>query len=112
MAVKQHAKRGSVSLSMVSIVLLQGVYVWDALYNEKAILTTMDITTDGLGYIYFLFSFFSNVCVYILCLYPLALASCFVSETWPGFHSYTPCKPATWWITIRICRCGLLLPYY
>ena len=48
MAVKQHAKRGSVSLSMVSIVLLQGVYVWDALYNEKAILTTMDITTDGL----------------------------------------------------------------
>ena len=45
---KQHAKRGSVSLSMVSIVLLQGVYVWDALYNEKAILTTMDITTDGL----------------------------------------------------------------
>lgn len=50
MAVKQHAKRGSVSLSMVSIVLLQGVYVWDALYNEKAILTTMDITTDGLAY--------------------------------------------------------------
>ena len=52
MAVKQHAKRGSVSLSMVSIVLLQGVYVWDALYNEKAILTTMDITTDGLVYFF------------------------------------------------------------
>ena len=26
-----------------------GVYVWDALYAEKAILTTMDITTDGFG---------------------------------------------------------------
>ena len=28
----------------------QGFYVWDALYMEKAILTTMDITTDGFGY--------------------------------------------------------------
>ena len=26
------------------------MYVWDALYNEKAILTTMDITTEGFGY--------------------------------------------------------------
>ena len=24
--------------------------MWDALYMEKAILTTMDITTDGFGY--------------------------------------------------------------
>lgn len=48
MAAKQYSKRGgSVSLSMLSVVLLQGIYVWDALYNEKAILTTMDITTDG-----------------------------------------------------------------
>jgi hypothetical protein len=28
----------------------QGLYVWDALYQEKAILSTMDITTDGFGY--------------------------------------------------------------
>jgi hypothetical protein len=27
----------------------QGIYVWDALYAEKCILTTMDITTDGFG---------------------------------------------------------------
>ena len=59
MAVKQHAKRGSITLSMLSIVLLQGVYVWDALYNEKAILTTMDITTDGLGYLHVYCDFFS-----------------------------------------------------
>ena len=26
------------------------LYVWDALYNEKAILTTMDVTTDGFGF--------------------------------------------------------------
>ena len=26
------------------------MYVWDALYQEKAILSTMDITTDGFGY--------------------------------------------------------------
>lgn len=30
--------------------LIVGFYVWDALYMEKAILTTMDITTDGFGY--------------------------------------------------------------
>ncbi len=50
MAVKQYQKTGSISLSMFIINLTQGVYVWDALYNEKAILTTMDITTDGFGY--------------------------------------------------------------
>jgi delta14-sterol reductase len=27
-----------------------GYYVVDALWNERAILTTMDITTDGFGY--------------------------------------------------------------
>lgn len=26
------------------------MYVWDALYMERAILTTMDITTDGFGF--------------------------------------------------------------
>ena len=26
------------------------MYVWDGLYNEKAILSTMDITTDGFGF--------------------------------------------------------------
>ena len=28
----------------------QAIYVFDALYNEPAILTTMDITTDGFGF--------------------------------------------------------------
>merc|ERR1712060_244710 len=28
----------------------QGLYVWDSLYQEQAILSTMDITTDGFGY--------------------------------------------------------------
>lgn len=35
---------------MALVTLFQGFYVWDALYMEKAILTTMDITTDGFGY--------------------------------------------------------------
>jgi hypothetical protein len=30
--------------------LSQGLYVWDALFNEKAILTTMDVTSDGFGF--------------------------------------------------------------
>ena len=35
--------------SMFLINVFQLIYVWDALYNERAILTTMDITTDGFG---------------------------------------------------------------
>ena len=49
MAVKQFQLVGHVSLSMLSIVVYQGFYVWDALYAERAILSTMDITTDGFG---------------------------------------------------------------
>ena len=47
---KQFNTFGSVSMSMVLVVVFQGYYVMDALLNERAILTTMDITTDGFGY--------------------------------------------------------------
>eukprot|EP00039_Didymoeca_costata_P022673 m.4979 g.4979 ORF g.4979 m.4979 type:complete len:474 (-) comp3151_c0_seq1:69-1490(-) len=50
MACEQYRLQGSVSMSMLAINLFQGFYVWDALYHERAILTTMDITTDGFGY--------------------------------------------------------------
>jgi delta14-sterol reductase/lamin-B receptor len=56
MCTKQYLNRaaatgvGSVSMSMLLVTLLQGFYVWDAVYMEKAILTTMDITTDGFGF--------------------------------------------------------------
>jgi Delta14-sterol reductase len=50
MAAKQYETKGSLSLSMLFIVLYQGLYVWDALFQERAILTTMDITTDGFGF--------------------------------------------------------------
>jgi delta14-sterol reductase len=50
MALKQLQTRGSVSMSMALMVLFQGGYVWDAVHAERAILTTMDITTDGFGY--------------------------------------------------------------
>ena len=51
MAAKQYQRVGHVTLSMLAVVLYQGFYVWDALYAEKAILSTMDITTDGFGYV-------------------------------------------------------------
>ena len=35
---------------MACVNIFQAVYVWDALYQEQAILTTMDITTDGFGF--------------------------------------------------------------
>jgi delta14-sterol reductase/lamin-B receptor len=50
LAFAQYEKYNYVTLSMVAVNMFQGLYVWDALYNERAILTTMDITTDGFGY--------------------------------------------------------------
>ena len=35
---------------MWCVCLFQTLYVWDALYQEQAILTTMDVTTDGFGW--------------------------------------------------------------
>ena len=50
MAFKQYERDGSVSGSMIAVNLGQAYYVWDALSNEQAILTTMDVTTDGFGF--------------------------------------------------------------
>jgi protein-S-isoprenylcysteine O-methyltransferase Ste14 len=50
LAAKQYDLYGSLSWSMILVVLFQGYYVVDALLNERAILTTMDITTDGFGF--------------------------------------------------------------
>ena len=49
-AAKQYAMTGSVSAAMMMVCAFQGAYVIDALWNEPAILTTMDITTDGFGF--------------------------------------------------------------
>lgn len=50
MAYTQLLRLGRVTNSMVLVNIFQGYYVVDALWNEKAILTTMDITTDGFGF--------------------------------------------------------------
>mmetsp|Transcript_41294 Transcript_41294/g.133042 ORF Transcript_41294/g.133042 Transcript_41294/m.133042 type:complete len:464 (-) Transcript_41294:58-1449(-) len=50
MMAKQYQNTGRVSGSMALVNLFQGMYVWDSLYQEQAILSTMDITTDGFGY--------------------------------------------------------------
>ena len=49
-AMHQYKMHGYISDSMVLITLFQSIYVFDALYMEPAILTTMDITTDGFGF--------------------------------------------------------------
>ena len=46
----QFKKTGSVSPAMALVCAFQGVYVLDALWFEPAILTTMDVTTDGFGF--------------------------------------------------------------
>lgn len=45
----QHQRLGRITPAMALINIFQGLYVFDALYHERAILTTMDITTDGFG---------------------------------------------------------------
>ena len=50
MAAKQYALLGYVSGPMLCVCVFQTIYVWDALYYEQAILTTMDVTTDGFGF--------------------------------------------------------------
>ena len=46
----QYKIHGYVSDSIVLVTFFQSVYVLDALWMEPAILTTMDITTDGFGF--------------------------------------------------------------
>ena len=41
---------GQADTRPVIVTITQSVYILDALYNESAILTTMDITTDGFGF--------------------------------------------------------------
>ena len=50
MAAEQYSRDGYVCSAMVLVLLFQTYYVFDSLYNEPAILTTMDITTDGFGF--------------------------------------------------------------
>ncbi|KAF5843005.1 sterol reductase, partial [Dunaliella salina] len=50
MAHKQYMDIGRVTNSMVLVNAFQLYYVVDALWNEPSILSTMDITTDGFGY--------------------------------------------------------------
>lgn len=51
MACEQAVRRGGgITDSMILALLFQFWYVADGLYNEPAILTTMDITTDGFGF--------------------------------------------------------------
>ena len=49
-AAHQYKTYGYISDSMFLTVFFQSLYVMDALYMESSMLTTMDITTDGFGF--------------------------------------------------------------
>jgi delta14-sterol reductase/lamin-B receptor len=49
-AQEQYQVYGKVSGSMILLNLFHAFYVWDSVHMERAILTTMDITTDGFGF--------------------------------------------------------------
>ncbi|XP_064407807.1 delta(14)-sterol reductase TM7SF2 [Latimeria chalumnae] len=50
MLIKEMELRGSPSLAMILVNAFQLLYVVDALWNEEAVLTTMDIVHDGFGF--------------------------------------------------------------
>jgi delta14-sterol reductase len=51
MACEQSVRRGgSITDSMWLVIAFQAWYVFDALYNEPAMFSTMDITSDGFGF--------------------------------------------------------------
>ncbi|CAG8447250.1 8314_t:CDS:2 [Diversispora eburnea] len=50
MTVKQYHDLGFVTSSMYLVLIFQGWYCIDSVYNESAILTTMDIISDGFGF--------------------------------------------------------------
>lgn len=47
---KQYRTYGYVTDSIVFVTIVQAIYVLDSHYMEPSVLTTMDITTDGFGY--------------------------------------------------------------
>ncbi|KAK5130623.1 c-5 sterol desaturase [Meristemomyces frigidus] len=47
---RQHHSYGYVTDAMYMVTVSQAIYVLDAFYMEPAILTTIDITTDGFGF--------------------------------------------------------------
>jgi len=49
-AYTEYKQTGALSWAMACVTVFHGVYVADALWFERAILTTMDITTDGFGF--------------------------------------------------------------
>ncbi|EME49191.1 sterol reductase-like protein [Dothistroma septosporum NZE10] len=49
-AAKQYKSYGVVTDSMLLVLISQSVYVLDALWNEPAILTTIDLIQDGFGF--------------------------------------------------------------
>ena len=50
MAAKQLQTLGHIQLPMVLVCAFHTLYVADSMWHEESILTTMDITTDGLGF--------------------------------------------------------------
>jgi hypothetical protein len=57
-ALYQYSELGRFTYSMILVNVFQGWYVIDALINEPAVLTTMDMTTDGFGFMLA----FGNLC--------------------------------------------------
>eukprot|EP00667_Euglena_gracilis_P010913 EG_transcript_11118 len=50
MLLAQYDRTGHVSASMWLVNAFQALYVWDALYHESSVLSTMDIINDGFGF--------------------------------------------------------------
>ena len=86
-AAKQYRTYGFVSDSIILVSAVQGLYIFDCQFMEPAILTTMDITRDGFGFmlsfgdIVWVPFFYSTQARY-LSVFPVVLG-------WPGVAAIT-----------------------
>jgi Delta14-sterol reductase len=62
---------------MMLVLVLQAFYIVDSIYNEALILTTMDITDDGFGFMLC----FGDL-AWVPAMYTLQVSMCTVFEEW------------------------------
>ena len=87
-AVKQYSDLERITNSMALVLFFHTFYVVDALWNEEACLTTMDVTTGKyIHYIYIYIYVCVCVCVNFYCFY-LSKTKIYYKFRWFWFHAW------------------------
>ncbi|KAI9217973.1 C-14 sterol reductase Erg24 [Blastocladiella britannica] len=97
-AAQQYQTTGAVSDAMVLVLFFHVMYVTDSLVNESKVLTTMDITTDGFGYMLMQGDIMWVPFLYSLQARYLAVTAPHRSIGWPGIAATLALNAVGYWI--------------